>query len=125
MISSRDILLVASLLFAAAPAIAEDLGPPCDPGTPAHEEPNYNKLDGRWRLIVAPSSACNQIILTFNGSSISTESPVIKSFSFAPSCDNPAKNKVKGNAGLIGKVSATYCYNSPTNKALYRLHQFV
>jgi hypothetical protein len=125
MISSRHILIVASLLFIAAPAVAEDLGPPCDPGTPVHEEPNYNKLDGRWRLIVAPTGACNQIILTFNGSSISSESAEIKSFSFAPSCENDAKNHVKGNAGLTGKVSATYCYNSLTSKALYRMHQFV
>ena len=31
----------------------------------------------------------------------------------------------ENDAGLTGKVSATYCYNSPTSKALYRLHQFV
>jgi hypothetical protein len=123
--SFKPLLLLASLLVTAAPALADDLGPPCTPVSPVHEEPNG--LTGAWRFVVAAAGHCNQFIMTFKGDAISTAPVQIEPYSFAGGCpaDMSSGKPVMGVAGVKGKVGTTYCYNSPTTKALFRMHQFV
>lgn len=127
MIASKHILFVTAALLISSPAIADDLGPPCNIITNAivpQEEPAFDlsKQASTWRLIVSTPNGCNQAIITFNGQSFTMEGAKIKSFSFASSCEKFVGQTGNGG-GDVGKVTATYCYNQATTKNLFRMHQ--
>ena len=64
---------------------------------------------------------CNQLIMSFTNEQIATQAVKIKAYSFASACHEGDQ----GNAGLKGKVTATYCYIQATSKEVRRVHQIL